>query len=64
MSKSKFSEEFKRQIADRGYPVYEVSQHLGVSQHFVYEWKKKWAALDVIKAMTRRRRSDCSSPGS
>jgi len=47
MSKSNFSEEFKRdavlQIADRGYPVAEVSQRLGVSQQSLYEWKKKFA---------------------
>ncbi len=44
MSKSNFSEEFKRdavrQITERGYPVAEVSQRLGVSQHSLYEWKK------------------------
>ncbi len=45
MSKSDFSDEFKRdavrQITERGYPVSEVSQRLGVSQHSLYEWKKK-----------------------
>ncbi|QTG16584.1 transposase (plasmid) [Agrobacterium tumefaciens] len=44
MSKSNFSEEFKRdavrQITERGYPVAEVSQRLGVSQHSLYELKK------------------------
>ncbi|NKB84059.1 IS3 family transposase [Ochrobactrum grignonense] len=48
MSKSNFSEEFKRdavrQITERGYPVAEVSQRLGVSQHSLYEWKKKFSA--------------------
>ena len=47
MSKSNFSEDFKRdavrQITERGYPVAEVSQRLGVSQHSLYEWKKKFA---------------------
>lgn len=47
MSKSNFSEEFKRdavrQITERGYPVAEVSQRLGVSQHSLYEWKKKFS---------------------
>jgi hypothetical protein len=37
MSKSNFSDEFKRdavaQITERGYPVAEVSERLGVSQH-------------------------------
>ena len=47
MSKSSFSEEFKRdavrQITERGYPVAEVSQRLGVSPHLLYEWKKKFS---------------------
>lgn len=30
-----------RQITQRGYPVAEVSQRLGVSPHSFYEWKKK-----------------------
>jgi transposase len=48
MSKSNFSDEFKRdavrQITERGYPVAEVSQRLGVSQHSLYEWKKKFSS--------------------
>lgn len=51
MSKSNFSGEFKRdavcQITDRGYSVSEVSLRLGVSQHFLYEWKKMFAASNV-----------------
>lgn len=46
MGKANFSDEFKRdavaQITERGYPVAEVSQRLGVSQHSLYEWKKKF----------------------
>lgn len=41
MSKSNFSEEFKRDavrpIMERGYPVAEVSHRLGVSPHSLYE---------------------------
>jgi transposase len=48
MGKTNFSEEFKRdavrQITERGYPVSEVSQRLGVSAHSLYEWKKKFAS--------------------
>tara|TARA_B100000378_G_scaffold219838_1_gene183159 strand:+ start:525 stop:794 length:270 start_codon:yes stop_codon:yes gene_type:complete len=47
MSKSNFSDDFKRdamcQITERGYPVSEVSQRLGVSQHSLYAWKKRFA---------------------
>ncbi len=49
MGKSNFSDEFKRdavsQITERGYPVAEVSERLGVSQHSLYEWKKKFAQV-------------------
>ena len=43
MSTAKFSDDFKRdavhQIVERGYPVAEVSQRLGVSPHSLYAWK-------------------------
>ncbi len=51
MSKSNFTEEFKsdavRQMTGRGYPVAEVSLRLGVSQHSLYEWNKKFAASNA-----------------
>ena len=44
MEKPNFSDEFKRdalaQITKRGYPVAEVLQRLGVSQHSLYAWKR------------------------
>jgi transposase len=47
MVKARFSDDFKRdavaQITERGYPVAEVSQRLGVSQHSLYAWKKKFS---------------------
>jgi transposase len=43
MVKARFSDDFKRdavaQITERGYPVAEVSQRLGVSQHSLYACK-------------------------
>lgn len=51
MSKSNFSEDFKRdavrQITERGYPVAEVSQRLVESAHSLYEWKKKFATSNA-----------------
>lgn len=48
MRKSSFSEDFKRdalrQMTARGYPVAEVSQRLGVSQHPLYDWKRRFGA--------------------
>jgi transposase len=47
MGKPNFSDEFKRdavaQITERGYPVAEVSQRLGVSKHSLYAWKRQFA---------------------
>ena len=34
-----------RQITERGYPVSEVSQRLGVSAHSLYEWRKKYVGV-------------------
>jgi transposase len=45
MRKPNFSDEFKRdavaQITERGYTVAEISQRLGVSQHWLYAWKRQ-----------------------
>jgi len=47
MTNTKFSDDFKRdavaQITERGDPVKEVSERLGVSQHALHAWKKKFA---------------------
>lgn len=47
MCTSTFSDDFKRdavaQITERGYPVSEVSERLGVSKHSLYAWKRKFA---------------------
>ena len=44
MSKQRYSLEFKeeavRQIVDRGYPVTDVAERLGVSAHSLYKWVK------------------------
>ena len=49
MSTNSFSDDFKRdavaQITERGYPVAEVSQRLGVSPHSLYAWKKQFAKV-------------------
>ena len=47
MSSTKFSDDFKRdavaQITERGYPVREVAERLGVSHYSLYSWKKTFA---------------------
>lgn len=46
MGKGNFSDAFKRdavaQINERGYPVAEVSERLGVSTYSLYQWKKRF----------------------
>lgn len=50
MGRPRFSDDFKRdavhQIVERGYPVAEVSQRLGVSTHSLYGWMKKLSKPD------------------
>lgn len=51
MRSGNFSDEFKRdavaQITERGYPVAEVSKRLGVSQHSLYAWRRKFSKPSV-----------------
>ncbi len=51
MRSGNFTDEFKRdavaQITERGYPVAEVSQRLGVSQHSLYAWRRKFSKPPV-----------------
>ncbi len=46
MCGNKCSDDLQRdavaQITKRGYPAREVSERLGVSQHSLYAWKKKF----------------------
>jgi transposase len=47
MSGAKFTDEFKRdavaQVEDRGYPVREVAERLGVSTKSIYTWQKQFS---------------------
>jgi transposase len=47
MGNVRFTEDFKieaiKQIIERGYPVAEVSQRLGVSTHSLYAWIKRYS---------------------
>jgi len=46
MSGKRYTGEFKieavRQVTDRGYPVKEVAERLGVTTHSLYAWLKKF----------------------
>ena len=45
MSAKRYTDEFKieavRQVTDRGYPVAEVADRLGMTTHSLYAWLKK-----------------------
>jgi len=62
MGTGNFTDDFKRdavaQITERGYPVKEVSERLGVSKHSLYAWKRKFAkpASDDIEKDAEIRR--------
>ncbi len=47
MSSKRFPEEFKieavKQITEKRYPVVEVASRLGVSQHSLYAWVKRYS---------------------
>jgi transposase len=47
MSNKRYPEEFKieavKQVTERKHPVAEVASRLGVSQHSLYEWIKKYS---------------------
>jgi transposase len=47
MSGARFTDEFKRdavaQVEDRGYPVREVAERLGVSTKSIYTWQKQFS---------------------
>jgi len=62
MGTGNFTDEFKRdavaQITERGCPVREVSERLGVSTHSLYAWKRKFAQAvsgDSVKDAEIRR---------
>lgn len=44
MGKSKYSAEFKneaiKQVTDRGYPVSEVAERLGITRESLYQWMR------------------------
>jgi transposase len=47
MSNKRYPNEFKieavKQVAERGYAVADVANRIGVSQHSLYEWIKKFS---------------------
>ena len=57
MSSKRYPEEFKietvKQITERGYPVAEVAARIGVSQHSLYEWLKRYGVPEQERLETQ-----------
>jgi transposase len=57
MSSKRYPEEFKieavRQITERGHPVAEVSRRIGVSQHSLYGWLKRYGVPEAERIETQ-----------
>ncbi|EEF23359.1 conserved hypothetical protein, partial [Ricinus communis] len=53
MSSKCYPKEFKigavKQITERRHPVAEISARLGVSQHSLYEWVRKYSQPDPVR---------------
>src|SRR5574343_1334010 len=54
MSSKRYPEEFKieavKQVTERGHPVAEVAGRIGVSQHSLYEWLKRYSLPPVERS--------------
>ena len=51
MASKRFTDEFKadavKQVSERGYPVTEVAERLGVSSHSLYGWLRERGILPL-----------------
>lgn len=58
MASKRFTDEFKaeavKQVSERGYPVTEVAERLGVSSHSLYGWLRERAGSVAKCARPRR----------
>lgn len=52
-ARNRFSDEFKKdavsQVIDRGYPVAEVAERLGVSTKSIYTWKAQFSKPGKVR---------------
>ena len=60
MGKTNFNDDFKQdavaQINERGYPISEVSERMGVSRHSLCAWKKRFLGQQAMCIRYRRER--------
>ena len=61
MSSKRYPEEFKieavKQVTERGYPVVEVATRIGVSQHSLYEWVKRYSVSEPERLETQTQKA-------
>ena len=62
MSSKRYPEEFKieavKQITENRYPIAEVSRRLGVSQHSLYEWVKRYSLPEAERHEVRNQQDE------
>ena len=62
MSGKRYTEEFKieavKQVTDRGYPVADVAERLGISQQRMYQWVKQFSVTETQRADARNQQDE------
>ena len=62
MSSKRYPDEFKieavKQVTERGHPVAEVASRLGVSQHSLYEWLKRFGLPEAERVEMQSQSSE------
>ena len=62
MSGKRYTDEFKieavKQVTDRGYPVADVAERLGISQHSLYQWMKQFSVPEAQRAEARSQQDE------
>lgn len=62
MSGKRYTEEFKieavKQVTDRGYPVADVAERLGISQHSLYQWVKQFSMPETPRVEARSQQEE------
>ncbi len=62
MSSKRYPEEFKieavKQITEKRYPVAEVASRLGVSQHSLYAWVKRYSQPEPARTAAQNQQAE------
>ncbi len=62
MGQKRYTDEFRReairQVTEKGHPVQEVSERLGVSSYSLYEWIRKYGTANGAQASRMANKDD------